>query len=103
VRTRRVLSRQLGMAEGLGFKPNWRGVRGDHARVRRARAGLLERDDMWGSSVGDWERKKGNGSGRGRSGPWAAFGHGLDSVPGAFLSPFLFSLFSFLFSFDFLI
>jgi hypothetical protein len=53
VRTRRGLSRRLGMTEGLGFNPKQRGVREDHARVHRVRPGFFGQDDRWGPGVSD--------------------------------------------------
>jgi hypothetical protein len=41
------------VAEGLGFYPNRRKVRGDHAQVRRVCPELPRRDDRWGRPVSD--------------------------------------------------
>jgi hypothetical protein len=65
------------VAEGLGFYPNRRKLRGDHARVRRVRPELPGRDDRWGRSVSDrGEREDVTVRERGK------MGRGLDSVAG---------------------
>jgi hypothetical protein len=57
------------------------------------------RDDRWVPVSATEEEGEGNDSEREGNGPWAVFGCGLESVPGA-LSSFSFSfLFSFLFLF----
>jgi hypothetical protein len=46
------------VAEGLGFYPNRRKVRGDHARVRRVHPKLPGRDDRWVCPISDRGRGK---------------------------------------------
>jgi hypothetical protein len=81
------------MAEGLGFKPTRREIRGGHGRAHHVHPGLLRRDDRWGPGVSDggWGsvpiRK------RGESGPW------LDLVLGRSAAPRPFIIFLFSFSF----
>jgi hypothetical protein len=70
------------MAEGLGFNPNRRGVQEDHARVPSVFVPVSLGGMTGGVQVSGTERRKGgNGSGRERSGPWAASWSRPDLVP----------------------
>jgi hypothetical protein len=102
VRTRRGLNRRLGVAEGLGFNPNRRGVREDHARVPSVFVPVSLGGMTGGVQVSGTERRKGGepvGGGR-------EVGRGLLPGPGRIwsrgpISPFpIFFLFPFLFYFE---
>jgi hypothetical protein len=82
------------VAEGLGFYPNWREIRGGHVRARRVRHELLGRDDMWDPMPASRERGEGTDSGILFS--WAAgrFLAWAERLPrGLFFLFFFFSLF----------
>jgi hypothetical protein len=102
VRTRRGLSRRLGVAEELGLNPNRRGVRGDHARVPSVFIPISLGGMTGGVQVSRTERETGVTVRGGRE-----VGCGLDPDSGRSAAPrplnifpiFLLLLFCFLFNF----
>jgi hypothetical protein len=99
VRVARGLNRRLGVAEGLGFNPNQRGVWEDHARVRAVLV-PVSLDGMTSgappSAAGGWRNGTGSGGeGEGAMGRKLAWARVL---PRGLLTFFLF-FFLFLFCF----
>jgi hypothetical protein len=86
-----------GVAEGLGFDPNRRRIRGDHAQVRVVLVPVcLDRMTSGAQASVTAVEKEENSSGREGVRPWPEAGLGRSAAPRPF------QLFSFFFFFSFL-